>query len=352
LREQFGVKSGRRTDVPTLVVSFASFVQMDIINTAIVAGLFGLLGTILGGVLNLRVERKKQEGNLILEALKTGNTTTAARNILFFSEAGLIRLSQKQVKALEEARGSSILPVLPQSGLLEKFTAVPSTALTPELNAIYVTVLRLFQSYLRRSGFTIKEGGEIKFDVVPGDVVSIDNLSFYSVYDPGENTMHVASKYAVDTDLILHEYMRHVLSRGDEGAPSASEDARWWEYYAIQSGLAVYYPCSFDERPVFGRTKEISTNLDNETKFAGAPLDQQSANTDGATVWGGAFWESRRLLGQAESDKLLASAWISWHPSDPSNVRSDFVKRMVELQESGEHSQEIKGIFERRGIKL
>jgi hypothetical protein len=327
---------------------------MDIINTAIVAVLFGLLGTILGGVLNLRVERKKQEGNLILEALKTGNTTTAARNILFFSEAGLIQLSQRQVKALEEARGSSILPVLPQSGLLEKFTAVPSTALTPELNAIYVIVLRSFQNYLRRSGFTIKEGGEIKFHVVPGDAISIDNLSFYSVYDPDENTMHVASKYAFDTDLILHEYMRHVLSPGVEGAPSTIENTKWWEYHAIQSGLAVYYPCSFDERSVFGRTTEISTNLDNESKFNEPPLDQHSANTEGGTVWGGAFWELHRLLGQAKADTLLSSAWISWHPSDPGNVRSDFIKRIIQVSESeeGKHRAEIRAIFERRGLKL
>jgi hypothetical protein len=329
-------------------------VQVDIVSTAILAGLFGLLGTILGGVLNLRVERKKQEGNLILEALKTGNTTTAARNLLFFSEAGLIQLSQKQVKALEEARGSSILPVLPQSGLLEKFTPVPSTALTPELNAGYVTLLRSFQNYLRRSGFPIKEGGEIKFHVVPGDLVSIGDLSFYSVYDPDAKTMHVASKYADDTDLILHEYMRHVLSPAADHAPNTVENTKWWAYYAIQSGLAVYYPCSFNERSVFGITKEISISLDDRSKFDDPPLDQYSANTEGNTTWGGAFWELRGLLGHAKADKLLSSAWISWRPSDPHNLRANFVKQIMEVHKSeeGRHSDEIREIFERRALKL
>jgi hypothetical protein len=327
-------------------------VQIDIASTAILAGLFGLLGTILGGVLNLRVERKKQEGNLILEALKTGNTTTAARNLLFFSEAGLIKLSQEQVKALEEARGSSILPVLPQSGPLEKFTPVPSTSLTSELNASYVTLLRSFQNYLRRSGFPIKEGGEIKFHVAPGESVSIGNLSFYSVYDPNENTMHVASKYADDTDLILHEYMRHVLYHVTENAPSPDENKMWWAYYAINSGLAIYYPCSFNERSEFGIAKEISINLEDESKFNEPPLDQYSANTEGKTTWGGAFWELRRLLGPAEADKLLSSAWISWHPSDPDNLRADFMKQIMGVHESegGEHPEEIKAIFERRGL--
>lgn len=328
--------------------------QIDIVSTAILAGLFGLLGTILGGVLNLRVERKKQEGNLILEALKTGNTTTAARNLLFFSEAGLIHLSQRQVKALEEARGSSILPVLPQGGLLEKFTPVPSTPLTPELNASYLTVLRSFQNYLRRSGFPIKEGGDIKFHIVPGDVVSIGNLSFYSVYDPDANTMHIASKYGDDTDLILHEYMRHVLSPGAGSAPSAIENSKWWAYYAIQSGLAVYYPCSFGERPVFGIRKEISIRLDDAGTFNGPPLDRDSANAEGNAIWGGAFWDLRRLLGPAKADKLLSTAWVSWRPSDPGNVRADFVKRIIEVHKSeeGRHYEEIRSIFEQRGLAL
>jgi hypothetical protein len=329
-------------------------VQIDIVSTAILAGLFGLLGTILGGVLNLRVERKKQEGNLILEALKTGNTTTAARNLLFFSEAGLIQLSQRQVKSLEEARGSSILPVLPQSGVLEKFTPVPSTALTPELNAVYVTVLRLFQNYLRRSGFPIKEGGDIKFHIVQGDVVSIGNLSFYSVYDPDTNTMHIASKYADDTDLIVHEYMRHVLYPAEGSAPNTVENTKWWAYYAIQSGLAVYYPCSFNERSVFGITKEISISLDDGNRFNAPPLDQYSANTEGNTTWGGAFWELRQLLGQAKADKLLSSAWISWRPSDPGNLRADFMNRIIGVHkaEEGKHPEEIRAVFQRRGLKL
>jgi hypothetical protein len=328
---------------------------MDIINTAIIAGLAGLLGTILSGVLNLRVERKKQEGNLILEAQKTGDTTTAARNILFLSEAGLIRLSQKQIEVLDHARGSSTLPVLPQSGSLEKFTAVPSPDLTPELNAFYVTLLRSFQNYLRRSGFPIKEGTEIKFHVEPGDIVKIDNQLFYSVYVPTENTMHVASKYAVDTDLVLHEYMRHVLSATDEGAPNAAENIKWWAYNAVQSGLAVYYPCSFAERPVFSSTPEISTNLQNESKFNEPPLDQNSADAEGGTVWGGAFWELRQLLGESKADKLLSSAWISWHPSDPeSNVRADFARMLIEVHEAadGKNRAEIRAVFERRGLKL
>jgi hypothetical protein len=328
-------------------------VQIDIASTAILAGLFGLLGTILGGVLNLRVERKKQEGNLILEALKTGDTTTAARNLLFFSEAGLIKLSQEQVKALEEARGSSILPVLPQSGPLEKFTPIRSTALTPELNAIYVTMLRSFQNYLRRSGFPIKEGGEIQFHIAPGDHVTIGDLSFYSVYDPNENTMHVASKYADDTDLILHEYMRHVLSHVTDSAPDTDENTKWWAYYAVNSGLAVYYPCSFNERSEFGIAKEISVNLEDGRKFNKPPLDYYSAYIEGEKTWGGAFWELRRLLGQAKADKLLSSAWISWHPSDPDDLRADFMKQIMEVHRSEGSSgrpEEVRAIFERRGL--
>jgi len=42
------------------------------IATAVAAGLVGLLGTLWNGYQNLNIERKKQEGTLILEAIKTG----------------------------------------------------------------------------------------------------------------------------------------------------------------------------------------------------------------------------------------------------------------------------------------
>lgn len=325
--------------------------QIDVFNTAIIAALFGLLGTVLGGVLKLRIERKKQEGTLILEALKTRGSERVAGNLVFLSEAGLIRLSREQVRVLKVARGLSIVPGLPP---LERFEAIPSSALTPDLDAMYNTLLRSFQDYLRRSGFKIQVGGVTRFSIVPGDVVNIDNQSFFSVYVPDTNIMQVASKYAYDTDLILHEYMRHVLLPSATSVPNPVENAAWWTYFAIDSGLAVYYPCSFNQRPVFGTSEEISTSLDNEIKFNEPPHDQYSAHNEGNKAWGGAFWEIRGLLGQSVADKLLCTAWMSWCPSDANRLRANFISRLIEVHraENGEHLAEIMPIFERRNLKL
>ena len=69
--------------------------QISPLTTAIIAAIVGLFGTLVGGVLNIHVERQKQEGSLILEGIKTGEKQAAARNPLFFAEARLIHLSEK-----------------------------------------------------------------------------------------------------------------------------------------------------------------------------------------------------------------------------------------------------------------
>jgi hypothetical protein len=324
----------------------------DTTQTVIVAGVFGLLGSILTGLLNLRNERNKNEASLLLEALKTGDTKTAARNLLFLSEAKLIRLSPHQVKALEEERGSSILPVLPPSGTLERFAPVATDAHSPELNAVYITLLHSFQNYLRISGYDIKKGGEIKFEVVPGNTIDGE---WISSYDPETEIMQVASKYAVNTDYMLHEYMRHVLIPPEEVACDPDDNPRWWGYLAVQSGLAIYCPCSFKDNPVFGEIEGESTELKNEATFGEIPTDQDAADLEGNTAWGGAFWELRQLLGDIDTDRLLAKTWIEWHPADPDeDMRVGFVREIIKANQSGGGRREnkIKTIFKQRGLVL
>ena len=321
------------------------------ITTALLAGLVGLVGTMLGGALNLQVEKKKQEGSLILEAIKTGDKTTAARNLLFFSDAGLLRLSEEQMRNLRKEAGESTLPVLP---LPEKFTSLPSSSLPPELNAKLKAALNHFEDYLLRAGFQL-EKGEVKFTIVEGNSIKIDGQEFASVYDPDTNTMQVASAYKDYTDLMLHEYMRHVLSPPHRNSPDTSKPSQLWVYYAIQSALADYFPCSSNDNPVLANKSNLSVNLMNRNTFDRISLSDVFSTTEPELPWGGAFWELRQLLTQSKADKLLASVWVSWHPSDPkSNVSADFVHSIIKADESegGQHSVQIQKIFERRKLKL
>jgi len=146
--------------------------------------------------------------------------------------------------------------------------------------------------------------------------------------------------------------MRHVLSHVTDSAPETDENTKWWAYYAVNSGLAVYYPCSFNQRSKYGIAKEISVNLEDGRKFNKPPLDSYSAHIEGTKTWGGAFWELRQLLGQAKADKLLSSSWISWRPSDPDNLRADFIRQIMKVHRSegsSERPEQVRAIFERRG---
>ncbi|HTG32936.1 MAG TPA: ankyrin repeat domain-containing protein [Thermoanaerobaculia bacterium] len=83
---------------------------------ALIAGIVGLLGTFWSSYQSREIERQKQEGTLILEAIKTGTgeTKQAAGNLLFLDKLGLLRLSNEQRAQLENVAGSrNPLPSLP-----------------------------------------------------------------------------------------------------------------------------------------------------------------------------------------------------------------------------------------------
>jgi len=300
------------------------------ITTAILAGVVGLAGTMLGGMLNLHLEQKKQQGSLMLESIKTGNKTMAARNLLFFSDAGLLQLSQEQIKNLRKEAGDSTLPMLP---LPERFTPMGSSSLTPELHKELQSTLESFEDYLIRSGFHIGKG-EVHFTIIEGTIIKRDGREFASLYNPDTNTMQVASAYKDDTDLIMHEYMRHILDVYTH-VPYSATESPLWVGYAIASALADYFPCSFNNKPVLASKSGLAINLINKHTFDRISLEEVFTSYEPELPWGGAFWELRQVLGQAKTDQLLSSIWASWYPSDPQrNIAGDFVQAIMKADES------------------
>ncbi len=69
---------------------------------ALIAGIFGLLGAIVGGFLNFGLEKKKQEGSMILEAVKFQDETKSASRLLFLANTGLVELSQQQLRNIKD----------------------------------------------------------------------------------------------------------------------------------------------------------------------------------------------------------------------------------------------------------
>ena len=85
------------------------------IIVGIVAALIGFMGNVIAtyfqGRNSLEIERQKQQGSLIIEAIKTGNPDSAATNLKFLLEAGLINDPSGQLRRYISRQGQ--VPVLP-----------------------------------------------------------------------------------------------------------------------------------------------------------------------------------------------------------------------------------------------
>jgi len=316
------------------------------ITTVIIAGIVGLLGTILGGILNLRVERKKQQGLLILEGIKTGDTRRAATNLLFFSEAGLINLSHEQIGKLREEAGDSTIPVLPRPHAApDKIDFSPSAALTPEVKQKLSEVLAAFQEYSKKIGFKISKD---KVDIKVTSQTDVETGAAYegqiAYYDQLDKSIVVASEYADDANTVLRQYAHHLLTTSNKTI--SNRDG----YTAIESGLASYFPCNFTQNPAIG-----DLNLVNDRKFSEISLDDwASVQRDGSEIWGGAFWDIDQLLGHEMANQLLYSTWVNLKvPAGRKNPYTSFAKSMLDnLDEATNFKPELEEIFERRGLAL
>jgi len=87
------------------------------VAVAVVAGLLGIIGTFFSARENRELERKKQEGTLVLEAIRTGASgkereQQAAANLVFLADAGLVNLTKEQIEKLREKAGDAT-PSLP-----------------------------------------------------------------------------------------------------------------------------------------------------------------------------------------------------------------------------------------------
>jgi hypothetical protein len=263
------------------------------------------------------------------------------------NEHSTVKLNDKFAQQLK--KGESILPPL------ETFKAASSSTLSAEDDARVNAVLKTFQEYLRNAGFNIPPSGDITYDIVAGaNEIKIDGLSYYSYFDFPNNTLRVAEKQLRNDDFIRHEYMRHVVSPIYPPPRDPYSDQRWWDYQAISSGLAVYFPCSFDSDPVFG-TRDLGIDLSKAFEFDRHANDQSSADDVGRSIWGRALWELRGRIGRSAADKLLASTWVSWQPTDPgSDLFVQFARKVLEVDtaQGGQHSAIIQDIFKRHGLAV
>jgi hypothetical protein len=233
-------------------------------------------------------------------------------------------------------------------GEIVGFTA--SSQLAPEAKKKLETSFYQFQDYLQKVGFQTT-GGRVDIDV-PKEMP----LGALAYYDPQKRLMVIDRKYVLGNDLLYREYMHRVLYPQQE--PKGSDSNMWWAYYAIESGLASYFPCSFLNNPKYG---EQTAALDAtypiwdfgvSRSFTSFEANYVSAVTDGAQVWGSALWEIRQRLGKDLADPLILKAWFNLTPTDARAAPGPgFVRKLEEMDqalEGGKNRGVIHSVFQRR----
>ena len=231
-----------------------------------------------------------------------------------------------------------------------------SPLLTTDLQRRLETAFAGFQNYFRELGY--KPSGK------PVGVRVDSQLTDNAYYEGNENRIVLGANFAHDPDVLYREFSHHVLFHPYQGSVQSEGDIR-----GIESGLADYYPCSYTDDPRLGEqvapvlqklygedsfNKPYIRNLDNAIKFSDLPPKSPEQLT--GEVWGGAFWEMRRLLGQEKSDRLLFTIWRDFMESAlVKKTGQAFVRLLLEViqaQDSEANSKAIKDIFARRGMQV
>ncbi|MDN0075101.1 zinc ribbon domain-containing protein [Crenobacter sp. SG2303] len=230
----------------------------------------------------------------------------------------------------------------------EKLGFTSSSNLTPEVRRRLEAAFGKFQLYLQNLGYQAK-GGDVQLDI--RETMTSGAISYY---DPAGRKLVIDKKYSSVPDVLFREYMHAVLySKG--GVPSDPE-GKLWAYYGIESGLATYFPCSFNNNPRFAQINAAATwNLSKHRSFNELRAGIGFAMADGAEIWGGAFWEMRELLGQATADKLLFDAWFRLRAEEVGNDRgAAFVRQLLEVDRAtgSTHRAQIINIFAGRQLTI
>jgi hypothetical protein len=110
-------------------VSFSP--KVTTIIATITAILGGLIGSIIQGHFNLKLEDEKRESSLILAAIETGSIEDSRRNLLFLVDIGFLEDETGNIKSLRDNPENT--PVLPPKTPPDAWFAVVGSFLHTEL---------------------------------------------------------------------------------------------------------------------------------------------------------------------------------------------------------------------------
>lgn len=326
---------------------------------AMLGGLIALIGGLYTSCENRRLERTRQESNLVLEAIKTGGTNEqkdvqTAANLVFLTDAGLITsIPTSHVNTLrDKANGAG--PSLPAPQLASQ------TMLSAEIEALHARLqesVSEYKAYLQKIGFDLGEGK---------DPISINIDPEYPEHArfTDNRVIVVGIDLARNEDYTIAEYTWHALHKSNPDAYAILSHRKSYYLKSFGQGLKLYLTCSYLDRPQFGRIIDSATPSGSESAtgalvdlhdfvvhVGGVPADSLTPYKLGP-IWAAAFWELREDIGQAEADRLLVAAWQNFKltAGDSENMGT-YVKFVLDTAASRHHDPlKVRRPFERRRL--
>jgi len=312
------------------------------VAVAVVAGILGLIGSFISLQQNRELERKKQEGTVILEAIRTGSTgkereRQVAANLVFFADAGLVSLGSDQLKKLRDRAGDAS-PALPPVAGPASIATIP--------DSVRQRILKTFDDfgkYFETLGLNARPKVGVEVATEPGSI---------AYYDPARLAVFISNESLGDPNVPLREYA-HAVLYSDEQFKDVDYN-RTWVYFGIESGLASYFSSSFrDDSRI--PPNDLTETLENQRKL-NELKPGPSAMWDGTLAWGAAFWDLRKALGKSVADRLLYESWAGVTSSEISkNDPTDFVRHILAADarlDKGQHAKEIQTVFSERGVTV
>jgi hypothetical protein len=233
---------------------------------------------------------------------------------------------------------------------LPSFNFVPGSALPPQLRQTLEASLDAFKTYALGLGFEVPTE-PIVVKISPGSVV--EGGTAVATWNRDTNTIQVAGAFANDKESVLRQFAHTLFPLPNDLS---------WDYYAIESGLAAYFPCSFTNRPTVGEDateagKAILSpwDLRRSRRFSDVQLkDWASVQNDGSEVWGGFFWKLREVMGREKADRLLAETWRALPLSGKGTAYSAFSQELLSKSaqiDDNKHKAQILAALTYRGLK-
>jgi hypothetical protein len=308
------------------------------IPTAILLLILGALGIKTYSDLSTQVEKAQKDISVHLADAQMRAGKLKADGEALAADYEKLRVRFADTKALADKVEDLSKKV---DVLGEKLGFTPTSRISAEAKSRLEAAFTKFQQYLGGLGYRGTS------DTISVDIRETMEVGMLSYYDPQSRMMVIDSKYAEDPVILYREYGHHVLY--PSGMPD-DPDGKLGFYYAIESGLAWYLPCSFVNNPK-PSTTATSWDLTKKRSFGDLRPEVTSAMIDGTEIWASAFWELRQAIGQAVVDKTLFEAWFKLRPEE---VRSDrgaaFVHKLLDVDRA--HDEQIRAIFTQRGLAL